>query len=163
MTKRPKVIDDLLAVDDTGTVANYIRQLEAELSALLLAAAPPAPTAELSELKHKVTTMRIAAQECIRDDAWRWPHVQPNVLESVVGAIGEISVVEAREGLARIESEAAPPERVSEGKERELCSRCEGNGVIKIHHGVRVCPRCQGDCWEPAARPAVEPREEPTP
>ena len=34
MTKRPKVIDDLLAVDDTGTVANYIRQLEAELSAL---------------------------------------------------------------------------------------------------------------------------------
>ena len=32
---RPKVIDDLLAVDDTGTVANYIRQLEAELSALI--------------------------------------------------------------------------------------------------------------------------------
>jgi hypothetical protein len=56
---------------------------------------------------------------------------------------------------------AAPPERVSEGKERKLCSRCEGNGVIKIHHGVRVCPRCQGDCWEPAASPAVEPREEP--
>jgi hypothetical protein len=34
VTKRPKVIDDLLAVDDTGTVANYIRQLEAELSSL---------------------------------------------------------------------------------------------------------------------------------
>jgi hypothetical protein len=34
VTKRPKVIDDLLAVDDTGTVANYIRQLEADLSAL---------------------------------------------------------------------------------------------------------------------------------
>ncbi len=91
-----------------------------ELSALLQAAAPPAPTAELSELKQKVTTMRIAAQERIRDDAWRWPHVQPNVLESVIGAIGEISVVEAREGLARLESEAAPPAPTAERQVAEL-------------------------------------------
>jgi hypothetical protein len=28
--KRPKVVTDLLAVDDTGTVANYIRHLEGE-------------------------------------------------------------------------------------------------------------------------------------
>ena len=32
--KRPKVINDLLAVDDTGTVANYIRQLETEIERL---------------------------------------------------------------------------------------------------------------------------------
>ena len=31
---RPPVITELLRVDDTGTVANYIRQLEGELSAL---------------------------------------------------------------------------------------------------------------------------------
>ena len=31
IARRPKVITDLLAVDDTGTVANYIRELEAAL------------------------------------------------------------------------------------------------------------------------------------
>jgi DnaJ-class molecular chaperone len=25
-----------------------------------------------------------------------------------------------------------------------LCSRCEGNGVVKIHHGVSVCDHCAG-------------------
>lgn len=30
---RPKVITDLLAVDDTGTVVNYIRKLESVLAA----------------------------------------------------------------------------------------------------------------------------------
>jgi hypothetical protein len=34
---------------------------------------------------------------------------------------------------------------------RELCSRCSGNGVVKIHHGVSVCPHCHGECWEPPA------------
>ncbi len=65
-------------------------------------------TVEFLELQRKVKTMRESSQERIRDDAWRWPHVKPNELESVIGAIGEISVVEAREALARIESESAP-------------------------------------------------------
>jgi hypothetical protein len=38
-----------------------------------------------------------------------------------------------------------------EPKERELCSHCGGDGVVKIHHGVSVCPQCHGDCWQPPA------------
>lgn len=34
-------------------------------------------------------------------------------------------------------------------EEKELCSVCEGNGVVKIPGGVSVCSRCHGDCWEP--------------
>ncbi|MET0786432.1 MAG: hypothetical protein ABWY25_06990 [Paenisporosarcina sp.] len=34
MIERPKVITDLLAADNTGTVANYIRKLEAEIKIL---------------------------------------------------------------------------------------------------------------------------------
>jgi len=41
----------------------------------------------------------------------------------------------------------APPD-ADTGTKRELCKRCEGNGVIKIHHGVSVCPRCDGFCYE---------------
>lgn len=33
--------------------------------------------------------------------------------------------------------------------QRELCNLCGGNGVMKIHHGVSVCPRCRGDYYEP--------------
>ena len=32
--------------------------------------------------------------------------------------------------------------------ERVLCLRCDGNGTVKIRHGVSVCPRCNGGCWE---------------
>jgi hypothetical protein len=35
--------------------------------------------------------------------------------------------------------------------ERELCQRCDGNGTVKIYHGVSVCPHCKGECWEPVA------------
>jgi hypothetical protein len=38
-----------------------------------------------------------------------------------------------------------------ETQEDELCRECHGNGVVKIHHGVSVCPRCRGRCWEPAS------------
>ncbi len=43
-----------------------------------------------------------------------------------------------------------------------LCTRCGGNGVIKIAHGVSSCPHCDGRCYEPEpAREAGVP-EEPT-
>ncbi len=32
-----------------------------------------------------------------------------------------------------------------------LCHKCGGNGVIRIHHGVSICPRCSGRCYEPGA------------
>lgn len=32
---------------------------------------------------------------------------------------------------------------------RALCLCCEGNGVIKIPGGVSLCPRCDGDCYDP--------------
>lgn len=33
--------------------------------------------------------------------------------------------------------------------ERELCGECGGNGVVKIPGGIRVCPKCNGECWAP--------------
>ncbi len=30
---------------------------------------------------------------------------------------------------------------------RPLCSRCGGNGTIKIPGGVSVCPACDGECY----------------
>lgn len=60
----------------------------------------------LQELRETVKAQLIAARGRIRSDAWRWPYVSPVVLESVVGALGDISVVEAREALARLNSEA---------------------------------------------------------
>ncbi len=39
--------------------------------------------------------------------------------------------------------------------QHELCSECGGNGVLKIHHGVKMCPRCGGECYEPSAPPAT--------
>lgn len=33
--------------------------------------------------------------------------------------------------------------------ERELCRVCGGDGSVKIPGGIRVCPACDGDCWEP--------------
>lgn len=45
-----------------------------------------------------------------------------------------------------------PSDRSRSGEtSRELCRACGGNGVVKIHHGVSVCPQCDGDCWEPSA------------
>jgi hypothetical protein len=38
-------------------------------------------------------------------------------------------------------------------KDRELCRHCNGNGTVKLASGVRVCPRCGGDCWEPTDGP----------
>lgn len=34
-------------------------------------------------------------------------------------------------------------------EQRELCSVCGGNGVVKIPGGVSVCDHCHGDSWEP--------------
>lgn len=34
-----------------------------------------------------------------------------------------------------------------------LCQQCGGNGVVKIHHGVSVCPRCKGHCYDPVGVP----------
>lgn len=33
--------------------------------------------------------------------------------------------------------------------DRKLCCVCDGNGVVKVHHGVSVCSHCHGECWEP--------------
>ena len=30
-----------------------------------------------------------------------------------------------------------------------LCTRCGGNGVVKIPGGVSTCDRCEGRCYEP--------------
>jgi hypothetical protein len=43
--------------------------------------------------------------------------------------------------------------------ERELCQQCGGNGTLNIRHGVTVCPRCKGDCWEPKTCPNCEAAE----
>lgn len=32
----------------------------------------------------------------------------------------------------------------------QLCSVCEGNGVVKIPGGVSTCDHCDGKCYEPA-------------
>lgn len=32
-----------------------------------------------------------------------------------------------------------------------LCTKCGGNGVVKIPGGVSECPRCEGRCYEPDA------------
>ena len=34
-----------------------------------------------------------------------------------------------------------------------LCTKCGGNGVVAIHHGTSVCPRCDGRCYEPESAP----------
>ena len=34
-----------------------------------------------------------------------------------------------------------------------LCQSCGGNGVVKIHNGVSICPRCEGRCYEPVDAP----------
>ncbi len=34
-------------------------------------------------------------------------------------------------------------------KERELCTKCGGNGVLKIPGGVSQCDRCHGEGWDP--------------
>lgn len=40
----------------------------------------------------------------------------------------------------------------SEGKRwtEVLCTKCGGNGVIKIPGGMSECPHCEGRCYEPA-------------
>jgi excinuclease UvrABC ATPase subunit len=40
--------------------------------------------------------------------------------------------------------------------ERELCDHCGGNGVVKIHHGVSVCPACHGSCYSEMLSVALE-------
>jgi len=50
--------------------------------------------------------------------------------------------------------------------ERELCRKCEGNGVLPIRNaegtriGIETCPRCYGDCWEPSAPVAASPESQ---
>jgi hypothetical protein len=73
---RPKVITDLLAVDDTGVVANYIRTLEATSARLRTA------------LEHVSSTAR--SEQCWCDnshDVARWGH-QPKC-EAAKAALGE--------------------------------------------------------------------------
>lgn len=40
---------------------------------------------------------------------------------------------------------------------RELCKHCNGNGVVKINHGVSVCPQCKGYCWVATLRAVAAP------
>jgi hypothetical protein len=48
---------------------------------------------------------------------------------------------------------------------RELCATCDGDGTLgrwtdaggNVRRGVKVCPRCDGDCWEPEPIPVAQP------
>ena len=60
------------------------------------------------ELRETVRTLRPRAQGRIQADRARlWPHVTDHDFDAVVQAVGEISVVEAREALTRMEGEYA--------------------------------------------------------
>jgi hypothetical protein len=61
---------------------------------------------------------------------------------------------------ASLRAAPAPEGETPRPRERELCRRCEGNGVIKIPGGVSVCPRCHQDCYEPSAPASPGPTPE---
>lgn len=56
------------------------------------------------DLQTTVRTLRRAAQGRMRDDRSRlWPHVSDHDFNAVLDALGEISILEARIALARLE------------------------------------------------------------
>jgi hypothetical protein len=57
--------------------------------------------------------------------------------------------------VAALRAAPAPEGETPRPRERELCRRCEGNGVVKIPGGVSVCPRCHQDCYEPAVQASI--------
>lgn len=63
--------------------------------------------ADLTDLRATVRELRERAQGRMRADRRRlWPHVTDHDFDAVVIALGEISVVEARDALARLERAA---------------------------------------------------------
>lgn len=66
----------------------------------------------LDDFKTTVQTLRVAAQGRLRDDRLRlWPAVTDHDFAAIVNALGEISVVEARETLTRLQREALEARR----------------------------------------------------
>lgn len=58
-------------------------------------------------LKATVQELRYSAQGRMRDDRERfWPNVSDQDFEAVLAALGEISIVEARLALTRLQEEA---------------------------------------------------------
>jgi hypothetical protein len=65
-----------------------------------------APPLSMTDLRKTVGILRDAAQRRIQTDRLRlWPAVSDRDFNAVVSALGEISVVEAREALARLQQE----------------------------------------------------------
>lgn len=63
--------------------------------------------ADLTELRETVRTLRERAQDRMRADRrCLFPHVKDHDFDAVVNAVGEISIVEARDALARLERAA---------------------------------------------------------
>lgn len=61
----------------------------------------------MGELRIMAQALRQQAQGRMRADRWRlWPHVADVDFDAVVNALGEVSIIEAREALARMELEA---------------------------------------------------------
>lgn len=108
---------------------------------LLTAPQQPAATAEAqSEGEMREIQGLVRCAKC------RWYHADFHV-----------SCVNCGELLrAQVDADTGGP--LSEGEMgqtdgRELCAECRGNGVVKIKHGIKVCPSCNGHCWacpEPA-------------
>lgn len=64
-------------------------------------------TEDLTTLRTYVQKLRGEAQDRMRADRPRlWPRVSDQDFEAVVRALGDISLIEARAALARLEAEA---------------------------------------------------------
>lgn len=65
------------------------------------------PRVGLEGLRATVQELRYSAQGRMRDDRPRfWPDVSDTDFEAVLVALGEVSIVEAREALTRMQEEA---------------------------------------------------------
>jgi hypothetical protein len=120
-----------------------------ELAALLQAAAPPAPTAE------QWTEKMLSA---LLDDI-NGPLVDESV--ETIDIVGPVLLrPDVRAFIAKC-YRAAPPERVSEGKDKDL--------FRQLLESIRADQSCYwwhtaiDNTFSVTASPAVEPREEPTP
>ncbi len=152
------------------------------VAALLQAAAPPAPTAECGKQVNTGTgsancrlevghggycssspiKMRMAAPPAPTAERYRFDQVL-RIAGLVNGYHNDGTTLTAAETLKAVAevlgpamNMSAPPERVSEGIR---CPECRSSYPERIA-GLWLCNNC-GHEWDDAARPAVEPREEP--
>jgi hypothetical protein len=143
--------------------AQALSQCADELAALLQAAAPPAPTAEPPAKVKQAVFLYLNTLVITSDNIG-------DIRRSLFMPFDCKWNGWVRDMTAELENKsscAAPPERVSEGKEPVLsvtawrsvsCPNCDSHKQERIA-GLWLCQNC-GNEWNPAARPAVEPREE---